>query len=352
MLGKWRHPENKDIEFEVTPEVVKQVAANFNRGIPMESPIVLTHSDNPKDKVGMSRAYIPTDKGLDVVFSVSDEVMNGKIEKEDTAPGVSCWLDLNYRDKTTGKEVGAVVKHVALVNHPYIEGMKGFEAVTLSEDGKKEKYLPLILSEDNLNLEVTMPELTKESAIAFLKEKEKIDVQQLVTSDEELKTLHDRIDKGELIAKEDASPVLSEELSKKVLEHVALGEDDKKNPFAVIEKLIAKLSELLKGSGDTAAQLKTVQEKMSEMEADKEVGTLLKEGKIFPAEKDFVKGLYKTNMKLFEDLKKVRTKPVVPLSELGVTVDENAEDQKKKDTKAEIDRQVAEAEKQGIRVKK
>ncbi|MBA7676807.1 hypothetical protein ES703_85052 [subsurface metagenome] len=144
-FGTWKHPENRDVEFEITPEVADEIIANFKKGVPVEAPVVLTHTDDPKMKVGVIKEFIKTDVGLDAVLSVDDEEMNGNIESSDRAPGVSCWLDLEYRDKKTDEELGAVVKHVALVNHPYIEGLGGYQAVSLSD--AEEKYTPLIMSE-------------------------------------------------------------------------------------------------------------------------------------------------------------------------------------------------------------
>ena len=60
--GTWKHPENRDIEFSITPEVAQQIADNFVSGVPSEAPIVITHTDNPNFKVGMVIEYLNKDK--------------------------------------------------------------------------------------------------------------------------------------------------------------------------------------------------------------------------------------------------------------------------------------------------
>ena len=116
--GTWVHPQDKDIKFVITKDVIREIVANFNLGFPIESPVILTHTDDPRHKIGTVKSYIQTDKGMDVIMVVSDEQMNLNLGDEIKAPGVSVWLNLNYQDKQSGKSIGAVVKHVALVNHP------------------------------------------------------------------------------------------------------------------------------------------------------------------------------------------------------------------------------------------
>jgi len=346
-FGHWIHPEDKNIEFEITPEVAKQVVENFKKGVPEEAPVVLTHTDNPLAKVGAIKEFEVTEDGLSVLMSVEDKEVNGNIESNEKAPGVSVWLDLNYTDKKSGKDVGAVVKHVALVNHPYIEGMEGFQAVlSEAEDGKE--FLPLILSEDSLKNGDKKVPLKKEDVIKFLKEKEDIDVVTLLSEQEELKDLQSKIEKGELIPKKEEDPknkttLLSEELLKEIKKTLELGEDVK-TAEEVIKQLLSKYTEV----ADLKKNVETLQGQLSEMEADKRIGLLLTEGRAFPNEKDFLKNLYKTNVKLFEQMEKTRKegKPLIVLSETGVTDEEFKA--KEKDEEVTTKRNIEAGQKEGI----
>lgn len=352
-FGMWRHPDNRDIEFEITPEVVEQVAANFAKGVPVEAPITLTHTDNPKMKIGSVKKFIPTDKGLDAVFSVADKDMVANIESKEKAPGVSCWLDLSYRDKQSNKEVGAVVKHVALVNHPYIEGLGGFEAVSLSEGKGAEEYVPLIMSESKFKGGVktmTLVELVKK-----LKEEHKVDVSQL---QEDLKVLNKQIEDGELIKKADA-PALSEELLTEIKEKLELDEKITKSD-EIIKALLDKVKEVLKLSDtetkdkDKAAKaaaakdkrIEALESKLTEMDANKAIDALITENKVLPAEKESLVKLYKKDEALFTEFVATRSKPLLELAEIGAQSDEIPKE-KAEEEKAEIDRLAKLAEDKG-----
>lgn len=348
-FGVWRHPENRETEFEITSEVADQIIKNFKEGVPVEAPVVLTHTDNPKAKVGGVKEFIKTEKGLDAVLTVDDDEMNANIESSDKAPGVSCWLDLAYKDKKTDQDVGAVVKHVALVNHPYIEGLSGFQNVSLSD--KEEKYTPLIMSEEKSDGGINMPEITKEIAIKFLKDKAKVDVATLLSDSEELKVLSDKIDKGELVSKEDKGKVLSAELMKQLQDELKLGDgngDDKKAEV-LVKSMIEKFTALSATQKTTQDEVKTINAALTDMRAEAAVGSLLKDGFAFPKEKVTLEKLYHSDVKLFEEMAKTRREgnKYVKLGEEGVEEIEAKEAEEVEDKK-EIDRQVKAAEDEGL----
>lgn len=345
-FGTWRHPDNRDAEFEITPEVVKQIAENFMTGVPVEAPIVLTHTDDPKAKVGGVKQFIPTDEGLDALFSVADEAMIKKIDNEETAPGVSCWLDLNYKDKKSNDSVGAVVKHVALVNHPYIEGLGGYQVVSLSDETKEEKYVPLVMSEANSNKEVTMK---LEEILEKLKKEHKIDVAKL---QEDMKAFNKKIEDGELVKKEDA-PALSKEVVSSIVKKLELAEDT--GAEDAIKKLLEKVDETIKLSEKKETEkeksdkrVEALEVELTEMKADKAIDSLVTEGKVLPAEKEGLKKVFKTDQALFTDLMKSRTAPLVELAEKGLKSDETPTAEDKEKEQKYIDEQAELAEKEGL----
>jgi hypothetical protein len=347
-FGTWRHPENRDVEFEITPEVADEIISNFKKGVPVEAPVVLTHTDDPKMKVGLIKEFIKTDVGLDAVLSVDDDEMNSNIESSDRAPGVSCWLDLEYKDKKTDEELGAVVKHVALVNHPYIEGLGSYQAVSLSD--KEEIYTPLMMSEKNSSGGINMPDtITKEQAIEFLKENEKIDVASLLTESEELKSFHDRIDKGELIDKKDNEKLLSDEMVKKVREQLKLDDGDNKKPDELIKAMLEKFVELSGEQKKVVENQEALTKKLTGMEADKAVNALLSEGFALPTEKESLEELFMTDAKLFDKMAKARRsgKKLVELDEKGVEEIEQKKTEAEQDEK-DLKRNIEAAQEEGL----
>jgi hypothetical protein len=292
-------------------------------------------------KVGFARSLIKEADGLYAMLAVDDADMNLNIENVAKAPGVSCWLDLNYLDKSTGNPVGAVVKHVALVNHPYIEGMKGFEQVlSLSEGENREEFVPLVLSEKRIEQEKTS--MTKQEAVDFLKT-DGVDVEKLISLSEEFVKLTRRIDEGELV---EAKVLLSDDIRKSAVEVLQLSEADSKD----LNKIISTLVDKLKGSNVAVDRLAKVETELSEMKAGTVVDNLIKEGRALPAEKVVLTKLFLSNMDLFEETRKVRMegKPLM-LSEIGLTTPETLDKMKaeRETQQAEINRHVAAAAVEG-----
>jgi len=361
-FGRWKHPENQNVEFEITPDVVLRIIKNFKSGVPVEAPVLLTHTDNPKAKVGVVKDLVMTSEGLDAVLSVEDEEINKKIEGAETTPGVSCWLDLDYEDKKTGEKRGAVVKHVAFVNHPYLEGLGGFQTVSLLSGAEKEDFTPLFLSEKkkfnsigdgDMPKELTKDEVlkflgekdNKAAVLKFLKEKADVDVETLLSDSKALKELHEKIDKGELLAKEDMA-LLSDDLLSKIKEELKLG-DDAKDVNAVVKSLLEKVMSMGKTLGEVGTEL-------SEMKAETRIKALLSDGFAFPAEKETLKELFLTNFVLFDKMEKSRREsnhPFVVLGETGVVVSEELKTKEKEEDET-IKRNVEAAAEEGYIEKK
>lgn len=323
--GKWKHPENKDIEFEITPAVLSQVINNFNAGVPVEAPVVLTHSDDPRLKRGRVKSFVVTKTGLDAIMTVDDAELNENLGSEEKAPGVSCWLDLNYIHKETGEKLGAVVKHVALVNHPYIEGMEGFQAV-LSEAEEGSKYLPLVyLSEkDKTKKSIGDKKMsqTKDELIKLLKEGHDIDVEALLGESKSLAELQGKIEKGEFVSAEDAKKVmLSDELVKKLREALELSEDAEIDIASVITKLLESSASKKTELSEATKRIDDLEKKIDKRDAEASVGTLLSEGYLFPKEKEAYEALYLSDRATFTKLVEARRESgkVVELSETGTS---------------------------------
>lgn len=350
--GKWKHPENKDIEFEITPAVLSQVVNNFNAGVPVEAPVVLTHTDDPRMKRGRVKSFVVTKTGLDAIMTVDDAELNESLGSEEKAPGVSCWLDLNYVHKETGEKLGAVVKHVALVNHPYIEGMEGFQAV-LSEAEEGDTYLPLVyLSEkENKDKKLGGKEMPgKDELIKSLKADHEIDVEALLAESKELADLQARIEKGEFVSAEAAKKtMLSDELVKQVREVLELSEDTEIDIVSVITKLLERKTAEKTELSEALGKIKKLEETVAENAADNAVAALLSEGFIFPKEEKAYKDLYLSSKKSYDAMVEARkaSGKVVNLSEDGTNYEEQNQTKQKENDEA-LERNVKAGKDEGI----
>jgi hypothetical protein len=244
---------------------------------------------------------------------------------------------LNYQHKQSGDKIGAVVKHVALVNHPYIEGMEGFQAV-LSEAAEEDKdCLPLVYLSEKKKKNFKRSEekvMKKDEMIAKLKEEHQIDVTALSSDSEGLKALQKRVEDGELVEK----LALSEELQKKIREQFKLSEDEEINILTILDKLFEKNSGEDTKLSDAIKEIAELKETLDKKEADTRVDALLTEGFIFPKEVDSMKELYLSDAKLFDKMDAARREAgkVVKLSEEGTVGDkeESVEDATKRNVDA------------------
>jgi len=349
--GTWKHPENSEIEFSITPEVAQQIVDNFESGIPEDAPVTLTHTDNPQGKVGRVRRFLVTEFGLDAILAVADDGVNEHIENPERAPGVSCWLDLNYKDKQTGSSVGAVVKHVALVNHPYIEGMTGFQEVqaVLSSIQEEDTFLPLVLSEKDKSKKDEAMEITKEVAIQTLKEKFNVDVETLLSASSELGVLKEKVTKGELVPQTDLATFLSDELIKKLKEMLQLGETQVDLKVAV-QSLVDKLGEASTKLTESNTKLSEVQIQLNVSRTEKILDIMMSQGRVLPREKDSLIKLSSASPETFVELIEARKsgEPLIKLSgETGTAFGESDADKETKKKEAVV-RNVEKAKTEGF----
>lgn len=129
--GKWYHWSAQNGELQITKELVSTIVNNFKQKIIENVSVPLTHTDDPSKNTGKVVELIQTEKGLDAIIEVKDKSIVQKI-KDDLIKCISASIDPNYRVKTSNKFVGATLLHAALVQEPYIKGMRGF--VPLSDD--------------------------------------------------------------------------------------------------------------------------------------------------------------------------------------------------------------------------
>lgn len=259
--GKWKHPSAKNGVLNITKGYIKTIANNFKRS-PF-APVVRGHNadhaleTNPQLIINKNiKGLEIDDKGLNAIMDIEDK----ELEKYND---VSVSIDPNYTDHETGKFVGPLLKHVAMVVNPYIKGLNPF--IAMGEDTNLIINLSEIMTNTkstDVNLEDTASEETKSKEAEEAKAEETKEAE--VTDKTEDKT--------------------SEEKPEETKEPEATTEDEE-SKVETSEKLKARIA--------TLEEKVNLQEKdIAEKEAEAKVIKLSEEGKVIPVTANVVKELY------------------------------------------------------------
>jgi len=335
--GKWIHPNAPKGVLEVTSDYLKQLVENFKL-VPFV-PVLRSHVTNVEAE---RNPTLILNKNINKLSIEGDKLFaEMEIEEKelDKYNDVSASIDPQYIDKSSGKSVGAVLRHVAAVMNPYIKGMEGF--TMLSENDKN--YL-INLSE--------IQEMAKKDPIIQEVELEEVKTEEVVAETKEAEV--------EQVVSETTEPKVSEESKEEVAETPEVvekpAEEVAEVATEVVEEVPAKDSENteVEASEDAATQIKQLQEQLatarlelSSREATDEYKVLLSEGRILPSQKEAFIALHenaKGNIDLAEgtvSLSEVlvsmfQKNPVlVNLEEVGVN-EVNAEPSEEENIKAEM----------------
>ena len=125
-FGKWVNPLFPIEYMELDKEWATQVKANFDAKVIDRVPVPLNHTDDVSANTGEVIELQVEADGLYAVMEIRDWKTVGDINDE-LIFDVSISFDWNYVDTEKGIEHGPVLLHVALVNNPYLKGMGGFE---------------------------------------------------------------------------------------------------------------------------------------------------------------------------------------------------------------------------------
>lgn len=113
----------------------QSIADNFKNGPIKRVPMVLGHPRTSAELAEKTRGWLEDlevrKDGLYGIFDIrkqdtAEDIENGLLEQTSVA------FDDNYQDKRTGKWFQNVLKHVGLVNDPYIKDMDAMEPVEMS----------------------------------------------------------------------------------------------------------------------------------------------------------------------------------------------------------------------------
>lgn len=246
----------------------QKIVDNFKNGPIKRVPMVLGHPQSSAELAEKTRGWLEKLEaradGLYGIFEIrkketADDIENGLIEQTSVA------FDDNYQDKRTGKWYQNVLKHVGLVNDPYIKGMSAMEPVEMSGMAGA----GVLFSDDanNFNNE-------EEVVMAKVKNDREFEVEVKYTENGEEKTV--KIAAGaEVEVPEDQA----ESVTKQIADAVAPQDDNN-------DKEGADMSEKEKELAEREAAAAKKEAELAEKEANAQYSQLLSDGKIVPAQKD------------------------------------------------------------------
>ncbi len=321
-IGEWVHPNDPSKKLTITKSLIKRLIENFKKGVLDKVPVPDTHTRSTLANTGYVVGLEETEDGLDGILQIEDEDALGKLRKK-LIPGVSVSFTENYVDKETGENVGPVLFHAALVDNPYLKGMRDFEPVALGEEDEDAEHIPFVSPPKK---EGGKQRMDKEQLITALKEEHGIDVAALSEA-------AGKFEQAQKDAK--AAQDTLTDIQKVVGERIELSDD-----VSVLEG-VKKLAEATKEKETEATKLADRIEKLEKeglkRDAKDAVASLVRDGKVKPADAEIYESLYLSDKSLFENVTKTLTAKVVELGERGYNGgQEPGEDEI--DEQAEIDR--------------
>lgn len=344
-FGEFRHPhpelrDKPEFNFSVDDEFVDKIRANFLQKFPESVKFLSSHSEPEAKLLGSVVDLIKTSEGLDAIIEVEDKSKIKEIQAlmgdgKSLASGVSAGLDLDFGvgDSSKKKPDGPVLRHVASVTIPWIDGLEGWKTVeeahaganfghdnytgyplfntqeeeTVNEaaviaffankTGKKEDEVKKMLADAGINLE--NPEEdddddeTVKSIMEFLKDLQNSNTPKGGKKDKKGRKIKasnkkkDDDDDDDDSDDDDSTGVSMDEVKKYLSENFG--------------KSLADLANSLKTGNE---ELEKMQKAAKEREAGEAVEALINAGSVLPAEREHYVALYTKDKDLFESITK------------------------------------------------
>ncbi|SRR5258706_845442 len=315
--GKFVHPHRKGDWLNISKEHITDAVKNFKNGAMDRVQMYFTHNEDPRNLagsvIGLIEGVDPIDNKYSLYADVRTEDPAAVTLIKNNAVGISAGIDHWYKEHASGKDLGMVVKHVALVGEGYIKQLG--------------EFLPIPGSKQ---LATNMSEMSEHSgAFMFLEEPNEEDADEKkkkeLADEEKRKKELDDADKKK---KESKVPATKDELiaQAKELGFVVLTEPDHKEIMKAVG-FLTTLREGLKdrvkfGEGDDIATA-IIKDYTSRDETEKTrqatdaVVKLVEKKLLLPAQKDIFIGLFKSDKKMFDSLVTTLQPVKVQLGEKG-----------------------------------
>lgn len=316
--GKWVNPLFPIEYMELDKEWAQEVAKNFDAKVIDHVPIPLNHTDDVSANTGELVGVEVGEDGLYGILEIRDWQTIDKIESG-VIFDVSISFDWNYVDTELGQEHGPVLLHVALVNNPYLKGMTGFEKTAdqlekeeaeaaawgdlefLTDFSKKHKQSAIMLSESKAKelreMLVTIKNDRDFPVTISVKDEDGEAVEKVLQPGEECQVPQDQSE-AILATITDAVKADDDEESEedkaareaKEAEDQAAADKKKEEDEAAAAAAAAAadkdLTDEEKAAKAEKAELADLRKKNATLELSQKYDTLLKAGKITPAQKD------------------------------------------------------------------
>lgn len=318
--GEWVNPIFPMEKMTLDKEWATLVKANFDARVIDRVPIPRNHTDDVDANTGEVKELSVEDDGLYAVLDIRDwkttDDINGGLIFD-----VSISFDWNYIDTAEGKEHGPVLLHVALVNNPYLHGMSGFEKTpeqlekeqveedmwgydiqALTDFSKKHKKSAIMLSESKAKelrdmlvtikndrdfpVTISVKDEDGEAVEKTLAAGEEVQVPQ-DQSEEILKVIADAekpADDGDQETEEEKAAREAKEAEE--AEAAKKAEEEEAARKAKEAEEDANLTDEEKQAKAEKAELADLRAKNAKLELSQKYDTLLKAGKITPAQKE------------------------------------------------------------------
>jgi hypothetical protein len=273
-FGSWVSKYDPDAKMKLDKTWGQKIVDNFTRKVIPRVPVPLSHTDLPEYNTGEVVGVDLEKDGLYATLDIRDASAAQKIE-DDLIWDVSISFSNEYVDPKSGDDVGPVLFHVALVNDPYLKGMKPFEAlarkmnaIMLSES--KETPMTLVKIKNDRDFSVTVSfkdgDTDKEVVLA---PGEEVDVAEDVSKD-----VAKQVSEAEAPSKTESDDEAKEAAEKEAAEKEAA---EKKAAAEEASKNEDELSRVKRERDEALSQLST-------SKATDIYKTLLADGKIVPAQ--------------------------------------------------------------------
>lgn len=299
-FGEWVDPVNPGQKMNLDEKWARKIVDNFNAKVLDEVPVPENHTNDVAANTGkLVGLEIVEGDGLYGLLEITKKETQLAIDEGRTF-NVSISFDRDYHDTKEGKAHGPVLLHVALVNNPYLKGLKTFEKVKSTIKEMSEALAPahgasvIMLSESKAKELSAMNTVTVKNDKAYavtikVKGDDGVEVETTLQPGEETQVPKDQ---GEAVLSQiseavdpDADQETEEEKKareeKEAADKKAAEEAEaKKNEGKTPEEIEAEKAEADK------KELAELRKKNRVLEFEKKYDALLKEGKIVPAQKD------------------------------------------------------------------
>lgn len=243
----------------------ERIVDNFKNGPIKRVPVPTGHPQTSSELAERTKGWLmdaeAREDGLYGLIETRDADTAQKIE-DGLIADTSVAFDDVYRDKRTGKMYRDVLKHVGLVNDPYIKDMPGFEAALCDDNSAMVLFSDGDSEKDN-NEEIQMSTVTnnRDFPVEVKYQLEDSETTATIEPGASLEVPDDQTDAVEKQIKEAVKPDVEEDDTEEL--------SDAEKALADREEAVAK-----------------AERELAEQKAEAEFTKLLNDGKVVPAQKN------------------------------------------------------------------